>query len=177
MKFPERVTVQEKKQFTVAELASLANVSRVTLYRYLKQGILSFQTDAVGNKIIEASEAYRWLSSYGVAPATTVTASVKQPDTSPEVEALQREILLLREIIAARESDLQSKDVTIEEQQKRLLLLEDLRQQGTGNPVTRQEVASTPTPEVGMRTQPTRHEKKPRTLLDRLTDAAGAFLS
>lgn len=168
VKFSIGVTVQDKKQFTVAELASLANVSRVTLYRYLKQGNLSFQTDAAGNKIIEASEAYRWLASHGVTSATTSTTSVKQPDASKDSSHLQREISLLREL-------LQAKDAVIEEQKQRLLLLEDNRQQDKKDLVNRQEIQSEPIPTEPLNELKNR-ARRPRSLLDRLASGVGEFL-
>lgn len=45
--------------FTVADAAKRAGVERTTLYRKLKKGELSAQSDASGNKFIEASELLR----------------------------------------------------------------------------------------------------------------------
>lgn len=158
----------DKRHLTVNELAAKAGVSRVTIYRYLSQGKFSFQLDEQGNKIIEASEAYRWLATLGVTPVTSNPASPLLHETSSEASKLQLEVTLLREL-------LQAKDSIIEEQKQRLLLLEDNRQQGTSGFVTRHEIPTEARTEPDTRGLVTRH-KKPRTLFDRLTNAADAFL-
>ena len=113
----------DKRQLTVNELAEQAGVSRVTIYRHLSQGKISFQLDEQGNKIIEASEAGRWLAT--LKPTTPVTSNPVTAllhETNHETEKLQLEVTLLRQL-------LQAKDAIIEEQKMRLLSIPDLRQQ------------------------------------------------
>lgn len=121
MKLSVGVTVNSVKHLTVTQLAAKAGVSRVTLYRYLSQGKLSFQLDEQGNKIIEASEAYRWIATLGVTPVTSQAVTPLLHETHSETSKLQLEVTLLREL-------LQAKDAVIEEQKKRLLSLEDMRE-------------------------------------------------
>jgi transcriptional regulator with XRE-family HTH domain len=155
MKLSGGVTVNSVKHLTVNELAAKAGVSRVTIYRYLSQGKLSFQLDEQGNKIIEASEAYRWLATLGVTPVTSQHASPLLHETNYETSKLQLEVTLLREL-------LQAKDAIIEEQKMRLLSIPDMRERPAPA-----NLPATPTP-----VKPAR----PLTLRERLLNAAGELL-
>ena len=108
------------------------------------------------------------LGSQGV-PFSRLTAAEYSETFGVDLDTkLQLEVTLLREL-------LQAKDSIIEEQKQRLLLLEDNRQQGTSGFVTRHEIPTEARTEPDTRGLVTRH-KKPRTLFDRLTNAADAFL-
>ena len=167
MKLSEGVTVNSVKHLTVNDLAAKAGVSRVTIYRYLSQGKLSFQLDDSGNKIIEASEAYRWLATLGVTPVTPKATSPLLHENNSEASKLQLEVTLLRELI-------QAKDDIIQEQKHRLLLLEDNRQRSATSLDLKQESSTQTAPEISSTSTPKR-QKKPRSLFDRLAHATGAF--
>ena len=155
-------------KLTVTKAAELLGVSRVTVYKWISTGILSFEVSDDGSKLIDTSEAVRVLSLNKKKNSRQLNVSTEQQLTERPETALQREISLLREL-------LQAKDAVIEEQKQRLLLLEDNRQQGTVSLATRQQTPTEGQAELGIRSLVTRHQK-PRTLLDRLTKAADAFL-
>lgn len=161
--------MKQSNNLSVAELAEMAGVSRVTMYRYLKEGLISFQTDSLKNKFIERSEAERWLATREVKRVTTPHVSPVQHDTSNEKASLQRELAALQQL-------LQAKDQIISEQRERLLLLEDLRRTQTSSQVIANDALSSEQIEAKSFASEANRKPKSKTLLDRLSRAADAFL-
>lgn len=161
--------MKQSNNLSVAELAEMAGVSRVTMYRYLKEGLISFQTDSFKNKFIERSEAERWLATREVKRVTTPNVSPVQHDTSHEKASLQRELAALQQL-------LQAKDQIISEQRERLLLLEDLRRAQTDSPNISSDALPSRQIDGSSFASDESNKPKPKTLLDRLSRAADAFL-
>lgn len=108
---------------TISEVARAAGLSRVSVYKAVNNGELSFSVNAVnGVKTVSKSELARFLSVRGVKSLQSTYSKTEQVLTGEANNALQAQVKSLQALIEA-------KDAVIEEQRKRLLLLEDLRQQ------------------------------------------------
>ena len=145
--------------FPVADAARRAGVERTTLYRKLKKGQISGQSDASGNKYIEASELLRVYpdadvsESFATMDQQLQERGIQQRATVNDNRLLQREIEVRDEKIRAleqeRERERRDAQTTIddlrlrldqeaEERRKLTLILTDQRPQ-TLVPVAEQQ--------------------------------------
>lgn len=152
---------------TIAQVAKASGLSRVTVYKCIDRGELSASVNPVsGVKTVSRSEFARFMSNRSVKPEQSTNSQSVQLLTDDSVKVLQ-------ERVKGLEAQLKAKEMLIEEQQKRLLLLEDLR---TGQ-TTEQRFASDALPtEQKQRQDFAINAKKPTSIFERLTRAADAFL-
>lgn len=145
--------------FPVAEAARRAGVERTTLYRKLKKGEISGQSDASGSKYIEASELLRVYPNADVSESSATVdqqlqqSGIQQRATVHDSRLLQREIEVRDEKIRAleqeRERERRDAQATIDDLRRRLdqeaeerrkltLILTDQRSQTPVTPTEQQ---------------------------------------
>lgn len=148
---------------TISEVARAAGLSRVSVYKAVNNGELSVSVNTVnGVKTVSKSELARFLSIRGVKPLQSTYSKPEQVLTGDANNALQVQVKSLQALIEA-------KDAVIEEQRKRLLLLEDLRQQAApGQAMVVPEPRQNPSKELQDSTKP---PKPPRGIGSRLIGA------
>lgn len=106
---------------SISDVAKAAGLSRVTIYKCINSGELSVSVNPVnGVKTVSKSELSRFLSVRGVKREQSINSQPEQQLTSQTVNILQ-------ERVKGLEAQLKTQELLIEEQRKRLLLLEDLR--------------------------------------------------
>lgn len=105
-------------QVSVAQAARLVGRDRRTLYRdYIKTGRLTATTGATGNKVVDTAELERVFGQLlSVAGDSFVCDKMRQAETSIStsalnsdlirLKALETEVALLREILAAKDANL-----------------------------------------------------------------------
>lgn len=154
---------------TIAQVAKASGLSRVTIYKCIDRGELSASVNHVnGVKTVSRSEFARFMSGRSVKPEQSTNSQSVQLLTDESVKVLQ-------ERVKGLEAQLKDKEMLIEEQRKRLLLLEDLR-----NTQSKEQIFA---PEAQHETQlapktfaPEAKSSRPRSLLERITSAVKAGL-
>jgi hypothetical protein len=102
-------------QLTIIQASKITKKSVVTLYRHIKEGKLSSTTNKDGVKMIDLSELSRVYDLNQLPEGNNEKISMKQLDTS-EITNMKVQIVQLQEII-------NSKDLLLEEKEKRIELL------------------------------------------------------
>lgn len=111
-------------KYTLGEAAKACGKSKPTLSRALKRGDLTAPKNSKGEYEIDPSELSRV---FPLLPhVTSVTAKAEQSVPPPETGALEREIVLLREMLEEMKSD---RDEWRGQAQKITALIEDKRSQ------------------------------------------------
>lgn len=110
-------------KYTLGTASKAVGLSKATLSRAIKKGILSAKKNDDGSYSIDPAELYRV---YAALPANgDETGELKQQETYNDTGALHREIELLRERI----EDLKTERDRWHSQAERLSLTAELRQQ------------------------------------------------
>jgi len=145
-------------RLTVAEAAEFLGVSRVTLYKYISLGRVSFQLDNNNNKTLDPSEVARLSETISVKNSKSAANKSERSLTVNDNNSLQAKINSLQALLDSKDAVIESKDQVIAdkaaiievkdamlaEKDKRLMLLEDLRQQAPGQPVAVPEQRQNP---------------------------------
>jgi len=154
-------------RLTVAEAAKSLGISRVTLYKHISLGRVSFQLDSNNNKTLDPSEVARLSETISVKSSKAFTNKSEHSFTVNDNNSLQAKINSLQALLDSKDAVIESKDQTIadkvtiiEEQRKRLLLLEDLRQQAApGQAMAVPEQRQNPSKELQDSTKPPKPER------------------
>ena len=86
---------------TITEAAKYYKINRSTLYRYMDDGILSFDTMANGKRSLQPAEIERV---FPIRPKTSQENESQQSDT-PVIQALETRLKMLLDIVARLERD------------------------------------------------------------------------
>jgi hypothetical protein len=100
-------------QLTIIQASKITKKSVVTLYRHIKEGKLSCNTNKDGVKMIDLSELSRVYDLNQLPVSNNELNQMKQLET-PNVTELNKEIMNLHEIIKIKEMLLHEKDKRIE---------------------------------------------------------------
>lgn len=167
---------------TISQVAKAAGISRVTAYKAVNSGELSVSVNPVnGVKTVSKSELTRFLSVRGVKPLQSTNSKNEQVLTVNTNNDLQAKVNSLQALLDAREQVIAAKNQVIEEQAKRLLLLEDRREDRADQAMpTRSteelELSKNRYFEGHELSKKRQFERKPKSLFERLSKAAKVIL-
>lgn len=117
------------ERLTVAEAAKSLGISRVTLYKHISLGRVSFQLDNNNNKTLDPSEVARLSEVISVKNSKSAANKSEHSFTVNDNNSLQAQVNSLQALLAAKDQIIEAKNQVIEEQKMRLLSIPDLRQQ------------------------------------------------
>ncbi len=156
-------------RLTVTEAAKSLGISRVTMYKHISLGRVSFQLDNNNNKTLDPSEVARLSEIISVKSSKAFANKSEHSFTVNDNNSLQAQVNSLLALLAAKDAVIETKDAVIEakdaiieEQKMRLLSIPDMRERPAPA-----NLPATPTPVKSAR---------PLTLRERLLNAAGELL-
>lgn len=121
----------------IKEAAHLAGVNRTTLYTYMKEGRISWETLPNGNRVIDTAELSRVFGTLQSLDTNGMSKSqhdqhMKTVDSAREVSLLREQIEALRQHVQAAEADKTDLRQRLDQAERRAERAEEERRQMTG---------------------------------------------
>jgi DNA-binding transcriptional MerR regulator len=121
----------------IKEAARLAGVNRTTLYTYMKEGRISWETLPNGNRVIDTAELSRVFGTLQSLDNNSMSKSQHDQhsetvDSAREVSLLREQIEALRQHVQAAEADKADLRQRLDQAERRAERAEEERRQMTG---------------------------------------------
>jgi DNA-binding transcriptional MerR regulator len=121
----------------IKEAARLAGVNRTTLYTYMKEGRISWETLPNGNRVIDTAELSRVFGTLrslntNDMPKNQHNQHTQTTDSAREVSLLQEQIEALRQHVQAAEADKADLRRRLDQAERRAERAEEERRQVAG---------------------------------------------
>ena len=121
----------------IKEAARLAGVNRTTLYTYMKEGRISWETLPNGNRVIDTAELSRVFGTLQLLNTDSMSQNehdqhARTADSTREISLLQEQIEALRQHVQAAETDKADLRQRLDQAERRAERAEEERRQMTG---------------------------------------------
>ena len=123
-------------KYNIKEAARLAGVNRTTLYTYMKEGRISWDTLPSGNRVIDTAELSRVFGTLQSLDTNSMSKTqhnhhTQTTDSTREVSLLQEQIEALRHHVLAAEADKADLRQRLDQAERRAQRAEEERRQVT----------------------------------------------